>query len=133
LKSAATLKRSANSGSWSDQQVVHLAIADQHHLERARQRLGLQRQRPAPALRLGRRLDADLARAQAALEAFPRKGLREQALGVEHQVAPIGAVQRPGADQVEVTHLIALLYDVLDAADQVAVARVVLEHHRRAL
>ncbi len=54
------------------------------------------------AQRLRRRLDADLAELQGALEGLPGDRVGEHLERVEDQVAAVGAVQRAGLDQREV-------------------------------
>jgi hypothetical protein len=115
------------------QQVVDHSLADQHHLDVERDRLGLERHGADQAQHLSERLGADLARAQRALERLPGERLGKHLDRVEQQVAAVGAVERARLDQGEVGHQRAHLGDVLDAADQVAVRRVVLIHDRRSL
>ena len=54
-------------------------------------------------------------------------------MGVEHQIATIGAVQCPRGQQVEVGDEGAEARHVLDPADQGLVGRVILVDHRRAV
>ena len=58
------------------QQVVELAVADQHHAHVERDRLGIERLRGhrTEARRLGRLLDADLASLEGALQGLPGEG-----------------------------------------------------------
>ncbi len=112
------------------QQVIDEALADQHHLEVQRHRLGLELHRAGETDDVGQRLDADPAGAQAALEPVPGVGLRQHLDGVEHQEAAIGPLQRAGADEREVAHQRAHVHHMLDAADEVLQRGVVFIHHR---
>ena len=67
---------------------------------------------------------------QSALERLPDEGLTEQFFRLDHQVATVGAVQRAGAQLTVAGVQRALIGAVLDAAEQVVVSRVRLEHHR---
>ncbi|MFO1427355.1 MAG: hypothetical protein U1F11_10370 [Steroidobacteraceae bacterium] len=106
------------------QQVVQQSRSDERHLDVERDRLGLDRHRADQAQRLPERLDAQLACEQRALERFPGERLAQQALGVDDQVAAVGAMQRPGADHGEVGRQRAELLYVLDVADQVGERRI---------
>ena len=108
------------------QQIVELAIAEQHHLEVERDRLGIERLRRDQARHLGRLLDADLARLDGALQSLPGERRQEEPARIDQEIAAVGPVQRARLDQEEIRHQRAHLREVLDAADQVAVGRVVL-------
>ena len=109
-----------------------LAVADQDDLEIGRHRRRLERLGTAPVLRLGRRLDAQLAAAERALEPFPGVGLAQQAGRIDQQESAAGPVQRAGPHQTVVGHHLAHPQLMLDTPDQIAEARVVLLDHRRA-
>ena len=110
------------------QQIVELAIAEQHHLDLERDRLGIEGLGRDEAGRLDGLLDADLARLDGSLERFPGKGRQQQAAGIEQEIAPVGFVQGTRLDQQEVGHQRAHLGEVLDASDHVAVGGIVLLH-----
>jgi hypothetical protein len=114
------------------QQVVEQALPHQHHLEVEGDGLGVERHRSDERELLPQRVDADLARAQRSLERLPGEGLGEQLQRIEDEVAAVRAVQHARLDQAEVGHERAHLRDVLDAADQRVVARLVLIDDRRA-
>ena len=59
---------------------------------------------------------------EGALQRFPGKGRQQQLARVEQQIAAVGAMQGAGLDQQEVGDQRAHLRDVLDAADEIAVA-----------
>ncbi len=111
-----------------EQEVEH-ALADQHHLEIDGNGLRLEGRRAGKTQHPLQRLDPDLAGSQYPLECVPGKGVCEQAQGVEYQEAAVGAVQRAGFDEAEVGDESAHVGNVLDAADEIDVAGVVLVDH----
>src|SRR5690606_36484194 len=113
------------------EQVIRQPLADQHDLEVERHRLGLERDGRDEAQQLERRLDADLAGEERALQRGPRELLGQQAFRVEHQISAVRAMKRAWADHREVRDERAELSGVLDAADEIREARVLLVDDRR--
>ena len=70
--------------------------------------------------------------AQGALERLVGQRLAQQGAGIDHQVAAVGPQQRAALDQAVVGDQGAELRLLLDAAEQVVVGGVGLDHHRRA-
>ena len=111
--------------------VVQLPVADQHHLDVERDRLGIERLRRDQAGRLRRLLDPDLAGLDRPLQRLVGERRHQQLARIEQQIAAVGPVQRARLDQQEIGQQRAHLRDVLDPADQVGIVRVQLLHHRR--
>ncbi len=117
-----------------EEQRVPARRADDDHLEVERDRLRLGRHRHRQHLRALRFLDADLAVAQRRLEEAPARRVGGERLRPQHQYAAIGAMQRAGADQREIGLDRALGLAILDAAEEILIARIALQHdHRMAL
>ena len=74
---------------------------------------------------------ADLARTQGALQSIPAETSGKEPLSVEHEIAAIGAMQRARDDQVEIGDERAKTREMLDAADQVLMGRLILIDDRR--
>ena len=132
-KSACTLNRREKSGSSAEQQVVELAVAEQHHLDVERNRLGIERLRrdqvkPDASIGCSMRISRAL---MARFKASQANGDSSSLARIEQQIAAVGAMQRAGLDQQEVGDQRAHLGDVLDPADEVAVGGIELLDDRR--
>ena len=106
---------------------------DQHDLDLQGHGLRTQRGRGDRAGLLGQVLDPHLASEQRPLERLPGKRLAHHVERVQHEEAAAGTVQCAGADLTEVGLHRAERGAVVDAADEVVVGRIALEHDRRAL
>ncbi len=109
-----------------------MALADENDLHLQRDRLRLQRDGADHAVDLAQRLDDDLLLAQGALQPLPGERLGQQLERLDDQIAAVGLVQRPRLDEREVGDQRAHLGHVLDAADQLGVARLIEDDDRRA-
>jgi hypothetical protein len=114
------------------EQVIDQALADQHHLQLQRHRLGLDLDGAGQADQIRQRFDPHFTGPQAALQPFPGVGLGEHLDRVEDEEAAVGPMQRAGADQREVAHQGAHVHHVFDAPDEVLQGRVVFVDHRPA-
>ena len=114
------------------EEVVVEALAGEDDFDVERDRLRFERDGVEEAELFGERLGVDQLGAQRPLEALPGVGLAEHLVGVDHQVAAVGAVQGAGFDERVVGHQGAHLRDVFDGAEQLLESGVVLEDHRAA-
>ena len=114
------------------QHVVEVRAAEHHDLVVNLDRLGLQSAHREKRERL-ERLQRHAARLEAALERFPDARLDDRILEIEDQEAAVRFQKRSADDAREVGARPPQRIDpALDRAEQVAIGRRVLEHHRRA-
>src|SRR5690606_21119828 len=86
----------------SGEQVIELAIPEQHDLDVERNGFRIERLGRDETQAFQRLLDADLARLDGSLQGFPGIRGQQQLARVDEQVAAVGLVQRAGLDQQEV-------------------------------
>ncbi|MNQ53478.1 hypothetical protein D3C85_675170 [compost metagenome] len=113
------------------QRVIQLARADDDDLDLQGDDLRIEGHGGDAAEVAERRLHLQLARMQGALERIPDEGLAEHLLRFENQEAAVGPVQGAGAQLAVAGVERALIGVVFDAAEQVVVGRMRLEHHGR--
>ena len=105
--------------------------ADKDHLYIKRYRPRLRRAGERRALRAAELFDADHAIAQRAFEERPALGIGGDRFGAQHQHAAIGAMQRAGADLQEIGMERALALAIFDPAEEMLIAGIGLDDHRR--
>jgi hypothetical protein len=105
------------------EQGIKQPLAHQHHLDRQRDRVRLQRDGCGYAQMLGRGFDAYGGAFQCALQRLPCERLYQDAARIDDEVAAIGLVQGARLDQPEIGHQSAHLGDVLDPAEEICAAR----------
>ena len=114
------------------QELVEAAVADQHHLDVDRDRVGLEERRAEGGRGLGRD-DLQHARAQAAQQHFPGAGLGEHVARLQDQEAAVRLEQRSSLDGQVVCVRTAFGHELaVDLAQEVSKRGRVLDHDRAA-
>ena len=114
------------------QELVEAAVADQHHLDVDRDRVGLEEQRAEGGGELGRD-DLQHARPQAAQQHLPGAGLGKHVARLQNQEAAVCLEQRSPLDRHVVCVRAALGHEIaLDLAEEVPERGRALDHDRAA-
>ena len=114
------------------EELVEAAVADQHHLDVDRDRVGLEERRAEGGGELGRD-DLQHARPQAAQQHLPGAGLGKHVARLQNQEAAVCLEQRPPLDRHVVCVRAALGHEIaLDLAEEIPERGRALDHDRAA-